>query len=88
MHSNNYLCNIYKFCPTNLQILDSIWVVIAQKFCMLKPTIQHLVQKVFVIVNVPNYTRNTTVYCFTDYVCKLEQQLTGYAKIFWWLFNK
>ena len=26
---------------TNLQILDSIWVVIAQMFCMLQPTTQH-----------------------------------------------
>ena len=33
------------FCSTNLQILDYIWVVIAQMFCMLQPTIQHLVKK-------------------------------------------
>ena len=46
MHCNKYLCNIYQFCPTNLQILDSIWVVIAQMYCMLQPTIQHLVKKV------------------------------------------
>ena len=49
-------------------ILDSIWVVIAQMFCMLKPTIQHLVKQVFVIVDEPNYTRNTSVYYVTDYV--------------------
>ena len=30
-----YLCNIYHFGSTSLQILDSIWVVIAQMFCML-----------------------------------------------------
>ena len=64
------------FCTTNLQILDSIWVVIAQMFCMLpptlqqlQPTIQHLVKKNFVIVDKPKYIRNTSVYCVTDYVC-------------------
>ena len=56
------------FCSTNLQILDSIWVVIAQMFCMLQPTIQHLVKKVFVIVDEPKYTRNTSVYCVTMFV--------------------
>ena len=34
------------FCTTNLQILDSIWVVIEQMFCIIQPTIQHLVKKV------------------------------------------
>ena len=33
------------FCSTNLQILDFIWVVIAQIFCMPQPTIQNLVKK-------------------------------------------
>ena len=56
------------FCSTNLQILDSTWVVIAQMFCMLQPTIQHLVKKVFVIVDEPNYTKNTNVYCVTMFV--------------------
>ena len=55
------------FCSTNLQILDSIWVVIAQMFCMLQPTIQHSVKTVFVIVDEPKYTRNTGMYCVTDY---------------------
>ena len=40
-------------------------------FCMLQPTMQHLVKKVFVIVDESKYTRNTTVYCVTDYVCIL-----------------
>ena len=57
------------FCSTNLQILDSIWVDIAQMFCMLQPNIQHLVKKNFVIENEPKYTGNTSVYCVTDYVC-------------------
>ena len=56
------------FCSTNLQILDYIWVVIAQMFCMLQPTIQHLVKEI-VIVDEPKYTRNTSVYCVNDYVC-------------------
>ena len=34
-----------KIRSTNLQILSSIWVVIAQMFCMLQPTKQHLVEK-------------------------------------------
>ena len=33
------------FCLANLQILGSIWVVIAQMLCMLQSTIQHLVKK-------------------------------------------
>ena len=33
------------FCSTKLQMLDSIWVVLAQMFCMLQPTIQHLEKK-------------------------------------------
>ena len=58
------LCSMYKclLCSTNLQILDSIWVVKAQMFCMLQPTIY-----IFVIVDEPKYTRNTSVYCVTDY---------------------
>ena len=44
------------FCSINLQILDSLWVVIAQMFCMLQPTIQHLVKRVFVIEYEPKYT--------------------------------
>ena len=40
-------------CSTNLQILDSIWVVIAQMLCMLQPTVQHLVKKVLVIEDEP-----------------------------------
>ena len=38
------------FCNTNLQILDFIWVVIAQMLCMLQPTIQHLVKKKFLLL--------------------------------------
>ena len=30
-----YLCNINHFCSTNLQIIDSIWGIIAQMFCIL-----------------------------------------------------
>ena len=56
------------FCSTNLQMLDSIWVVIAQMFCMLHSTIQNLVKNV-VIVDEPKYTRDTSLYCVTDYVC-------------------
>ena len=56
------------FCSTNLQILDSTWVVIAQMFCVLQPTIQHLVKKI-VLVDEPKYTRNASVYCATGYVC-------------------
>ena len=53
-------------CSTNLQILDSIWVVI----CILQPTIQHLVKKVFsIIVDEQKYIRNTSMHCVTDYVC-------------------
>ena len=58
-----------KFCSTNTQILDSIWVVIAQMVCMLQSTIQHLVKKVFVIEDEPKYTGNFCVYCVTGYVC-------------------
>ena len=50
MHSNEYQCNIYQILLNNLQILDSIWVVIAQMFCMLKPTIQHLVKRKFLLL--------------------------------------
>ena len=57
------------FCSTNLQILDSIRVVIAQMFYTLQPTIQHLVKKVFVIEDKPKYTGNSGVYCVTVYVC-------------------
>ena len=68
MHSTN-VTYIY-LCFTNLQILDTIWVVIAQLFCMLQSTIQHLVKKYFfVIVVEPKYTGNTSLYCVTDYVC-------------------
>ena len=65
-----------------LQILDSIWVITAQILCMLQPTIQHLVKKVFVIVDEPKYKRNTSMYCDTMFV-QFVQQLTGYTKIFW-----
>ena len=58
-------------CSTNLQILDSIWVVIAQMLCMLQPTIQHLLKHFFVIIDEPKYTRKTSVYCVTDYVCTI-----------------
>ena len=60
------------FCYTNLQILDSIWVVIAQMFCMLQPTMQHYVKKVFVFVDEPKYTRNTSVYRVIDFVCIIQ----------------
>ena len=56
------------FCSTNLQILYSICVVISQMFGMLKPIMQHLEEK-NVIVDDPKYTRYTSVYCVTDYVC-------------------
>ena len=52
MHSIDVTYIIF-FCFTNLQILDSIWVKIAQMFCMLQPSIQPLVKKVFVIVDEP-----------------------------------
>ena len=73
-----YLCSIYIFfCSTNstfhpyllyLQIFELFWAIIAQMFCMLQPTIQHLVKKVFVIVDEPKYTRNISVYCVTMFV--------------------
>ena len=31
-YNAKYLCNIYQFCSTNLQILDSIWVVKATTY--------------------------------------------------------
>ena len=40
-YNAKYLCNIYQICSTNLQILDSIWVVMMQMFLMLQPSIQH-----------------------------------------------
>ena len=64
MHSNSIYVTYINFYTTNLQILDSIWVVIAQIFYVLQPTIQHLVKNV--IVDEQKYTRNTSVYCFTD----------------------
>ena len=63
--------NIYvtytTFRSTNLKILDSIWVVIAQMFCML----QHTTFSKNAIVDEPKYTKNTSVYCVTVYVCIL-----------------
>ena len=50
MHSNEYQCNIHQILLNNLQILDFIWVVIAQMFCMLQPTIQHLVKRKFLLL--------------------------------------
>ena len=53
-----------------LQILDSIWVVIAHTFCMV--TTYHTTlskKKVFVIIDKLKYTRTTSLYCVTDYVC-------------------
>ena len=37
-----YLCNNINFRSDKFYILDSIWIVISQKFCMLQLTIQHL----------------------------------------------
>ena len=68
MHSNSIYVTYINFCSTNLQILDSIWVVIAQIFYVLQPTIQHFIKK-NVIVDEQKYTRYTSVYCFTDLVC-------------------
>ena len=78
------------FFSTNFQILDSIWVVIEQMFCMLQPTIKHLVKKVclFFIENEPKYTGNTSVYFLLIMSVYFEKQLTGYTNIFWSLLNK
>ena len=56
-------------------------------FCLLQPTIQHLVKTVFGIVDEPKYTTNTSVYC-DSIVIQFVQQLTGYTKIFWLLLKK
>ena len=37
-------------------------------FCMLQPTTQLKIKKDFVI-DEPKYTRNTSVYYVTDYIC-------------------
>ena len=55
------------FRSTNFQILNSILFVIAQMFCMLQLTIQHLVKNG--IEDEPKYTGNASVYFVTDYVC-------------------
>ena len=57
------------FYSTNFGILDSIWVVMEQMFCMLQPTKHHLVKSFFVIKDEPKYTGNTSVYFVTDCVC-------------------
>ena len=49
-------------------MLDSIWIV-STHFCMLPPPTQHLVKKtVFITVDEHTYTRNSSLYCVTDYV--------------------
>ena len=82
-HISSFALPTYKY-----NVLDSIWVVIAQMFCKLHSSIQHLVKKSFVIEDEPKYTGITCVYCVTVMFVYFEQQLSGYTKIFWLLLKK
>ena len=65
-YNEEYLCKLtyINFAQPAYKYL----ILSAQMFCMLKPTIQHLVKQVFVNVDEPKFTRNTSVYYVTDYV--------------------